>query len=142
MHDSSFAPSEQVLSTVPASSGAVRRLVLVRNSDDVHSTVPVIDLTMLDSESDRGSQNFVPSPHVPFGNDEGPISEVGSELGQDAITCESDTESMPGSVVDVEVEVEKEPLGAFQSSGEQLEQRSRIWMTAIWSFCSNAGHTR
>ena len=50
--------------------------MLVRNSEDVHSTVPVMDLTMLDSESDRGSQNSAPSPHVPVGNNEGPISEV------------------------------------------------------------------
>ena len=42
MHDGSLpGPSAQVLSTVPASSGAVRQLVLVRNSEDVHSTVPV-----------------------------------------------------------------------------------------------------
>ena len=74
MHDgSSLAPSEQVLSTAPASSGVVRRLVLVRNSEDVHSTVLVMDLTMLDSERDRGSQNCAPSPHVPVGNDEGPF---------------------------------------------------------------------
>ena len=87
--------------------------MLVRNSEDVHSTVPVMDLTMLDSESDRGSQNSVPRPHVPVGNDEGPISEVGLVLGQDAIVGESDTESLPGSVVDAEVEVEEEPLDSF-----------------------------
>ena len=78
MHDGSHSgPQEQVMFTVPARSGAVRRLVLVRNSEHVHNTVRVIDLTMLDSESDRGSQNSAPSPHVPVGNDEAPISEVG-----------------------------------------------------------------
>ena len=142
MHDgSSLGPSEQVLSTVPASSGAVRRLVLVRNSEDVHSTVPVMDLTMLDSESDRGSQNSAPSPHVPVGNDEGPISEVGSVLGQDAIIGESDTESLR-VVVDGRWRLKRNRWRLSQSTDEQSEQRSRIWTNAIWSFCSNAGHTR
>ena len=105
-------------------------IVLVRNFEDVHSTVPVMDLTLLDTESDRGSQNTVPSPHVPVGIGEGPISEVGSVLGQDAIIGESDTECLPGSVVDVEVEVEE--VGGFP----------RIWTNAMWSFCSNVRHTR
>ena len=119
MHDGSvLGPREQVLSSVPARS--VRRLVFVRNSEDVHSTVPVMVLTMLDSESDRGSQNSAPSSHVPVGNDEAPISEVGSVLGPDAITGESDTESLPGSVVDAEVEVEEEPLGAFPVHGRAI----------------------
>ena len=79
-----------------------------------------MDMTMLDSESDRGSQNSAPSPHVSVGNDEAPISEVGSVLGPDAISGESDTESLPASVVDAEVEVEEEPLGAFPVHGRAI----------------------
>ena len=45
---------------------------------------------------------------------------VGSVLGQHAIIGESDTESLPGSVVDVEVEVEEEPLGAFPVHGRAI----------------------
>ena len=37
-----------------------------RNAEDVH-----MDLTMLDTESDRESQNYVPSLHAPLWDDEG-----------------------------------------------------------------------
>ena len=41
------APTDPIPSTIPASSGAVRRIELISNSQDVRSTVPVMDLTML-----------------------------------------------------------------------------------------------
>ena len=63
------------------------------------------------SESDRGSQNSAPSPHVPVGNDEAPISD--------------DTESLPGSVVDAEVEVEEDPMD-FASMCVKPEMRSSV----------------
>ena len=59
------ASSVQVPSTVLASSGAVRRLVLVNSSNHARSTVPELDLTILDSESDVASANSASSPHTP-----------------------------------------------------------------------------
>ena len=117
----------------------LERLVLVRNSEDVHSTVPVMDLTVLDSESDRGSQNSAPSP---VGNDEGPISEVGSVLGQDAIKGELTLRVCQGPSLTWRWRSKRNRWRLSQSTDEQSEQRSRIWTNAIWSFCSNAGHTR
>ena len=46
--------------TIPATSGAVRRLVLVQNSQDVRSIAPVTDMTMVDTED-------VPSPATSTG---------------------------------------------------------------------------
>ena len=54
-----LVPSVHVPSTIPASSGVVRRLVLII-SQDVRT--PVIDMTMLDTESVIDSENSAPSP--------------------------------------------------------------------------------
>ena len=54
------APSVYAPPTIPASSGAVRRLVLVHNSQDVRSIAPVTDMTMVDTED-------VPTPATSTG---------------------------------------------------------------------------
>ena len=58
-----------VPSTFTASSGAVRRLVLVNNSQEDRSTVPVMDLTMLDTDSDA-SYNSAHNPQEALGDAE------------------------------------------------------------------------
>ena len=42
------ACSDPILPTIPASSGGSSTVVLIRNSLDVRSTVPVMDLIMMD----------------------------------------------------------------------------------------------
>ena len=79
--------------------------------------MPVIDLTMLDSESDKGSQNSAPGPNVSLGNDEGPMSEDCSVLGQDAITGES--EGLPHFTV---LNWPLKPLSCFLSALMETSQ--------------------
>ena len=105
-------------STVPASSGAVRRLVLVNSSNRARSTVPELDLTILDSESDVASANSAPSPHTSRepGSDTSafdPQPEVVLEFATDSLGGESDTESLAGSELVEEVLVER-PLNFVQ----------------------------
>ena len=80
------------------------------NSQDARSTVPVMDLTMVDTESDTASENSAPSPHPSsrMANDspEPSVAEPDSLLG------ESDTESLPGTDVAPE-EIEEEPAIDF-----------------------------
>ena len=108
------ARSDPIPPTIPSSSGTVRRLVLISNSQDVRSTGPVMDLTMMDTESDTDSENSAPSPHSLHWIGGGPTPEpVVSEHDQDSIGVESDTESLPGSVALVEDEEEVEATATF-----------------------------
>ena len=88
-------PSVHASSTIPASSGAVRRLVLIHNSQDVRSTAPVIDMTMLDIESVADSENSASSPQSLPRIENG--SPEPSEPGPDSVGGESDADSLPGT---------------------------------------------
>ena len=95
-------PSVHVPSTIPASSGAVRRLVLI-NSQDVRT--PVVDMTMLDTESVTDSENSAPSPQSSPRIENG--SPQPSEFGPDSDAGESDTDSLPGTDAVQEESVEE-----------------------------------
>ena len=122
------ASSVQVPSTIPASSGAVRRLVLVNSSNHARSTVPELDLTILDSESDVASANSAPSPHTsrePRSDTSAfdPNPEVFLESATDSIGCESDTESLAGSEVVEEVSLK-----------DGVSQTPRVWQDQnLWT---------
>ena len=121
--------SVHVPSTIPASSGAVRVLVLIHTSQDIRSIAPVIDMTMLDTESVAESEDCAPGPQSSPRIENG--SPEPSEPKPDSVGGESDTDSLPGT----------DAVLISPSTSRPSMPLSSCWMNVSWARCSRAEQT-